>query len=142
MFLGEVCIALVVLTLYRLESHGDVLAFLSSRPGLLCAAGVLGFVVSVGVILYQFQKHRLAEGKQFIKIGMMNLVVVIFTMVPAELALRVLSEHSPGVTLLGRTLLYPRSWSFTLDMKSHEMKFSPKTVKRYIVRSSGPLSVR
>jgi hypothetical protein len=111
MFLGEVCIALVVLTLYRLESHGDVIAFLSSRPGLLCAAGVLGFVVSVGVILYQFQKHRLAEGKQFIKIGMMNLVVVILTVVPAELALRIFSIHSPGGTLLGRTLLYPRSWS-------------------------------
>lgn len=111
LYLGEVCIALVVLTLYRLESHGDVLAFLSSRPGLLCAAGVLGLVVSVGVILYQFQKHRLAEGKQFIKIGMMNLVVVILTVVPAELALRILSVHSPGGTLLGRSLLYPRSWS-------------------------------
>lgn len=126
MFLGEVCIALVVLTLYRLGNHGDALAFLSSRGGLLCAAGVLGFVVSVGVILYQFQKHRLAEGKQFIKIGMMNLVVVILTVVPAELALRVLSVHSPGGTLLGRTLLYPRSWPTLVEEYSRVLDEASK----------------
>jgi len=111
MYFGEACIALVVLSLYQFNKKRDALSFLSSRPGLVCVVGVLGFVVSAGVILYQFQRHRLANGKQFIKIGMMNLVFVILTIVPAELALRVLSVQSPGGTLLGRTLLYPRSWS-------------------------------
>lgn len=126
MYLAEVCFALVVLISHQFSKKGDVLSFLSSRSGLLCAAGVLGFVVSVGVILYQFQKHRLAEGKQFIKIGMMNLVVVILTVVPAELALRVLSVHSPGGTLLGQTLLYPRSWSTLVEEYSRVLDEASK----------------
>lgn len=111
MYFGEVCFVLVALSFYRFNTKGNVLSFLSSRPGILFAAGVLGAFLSAGVIVYQFLKYRLSNGKQFIKIGMMNLVVVILTVGSTELVLRAVSLNSQGWTFLGNIKLYPRSWS-------------------------------
>ncbi len=107
LYLTEVCFVLVVQSLYHFSRKGDALSFLSSRPGLLCVVGVLGFLVSAGIILQQWQMDK----KQFIKLAIMNLVVVIVIVVPAELVLRAVSLHSQGWTLLGNIKLYPRSWS-------------------------------
>jgi hypothetical protein len=108
--LCEMCAVLLILTLYHLHGTSDLLAFVSSRRGMVCLAASLGFFVSAVFIIHQFHKSWHAGSRRFALAVTINLVTIMTTIGLGELTLRVLAVRTPVGIIVGNTVLLPRSW--------------------------------
>lgn len=132
LYLIEVFVVLLVLSLYRVEGKPSLSAFLVSRPGLVSL--MLAFVISALVILV-IRQCRLTtrEGsRKWVLAIAMNVVVLITVLLVMEIGLRVVALPNKLGENLGGKLLYPKQWARATE-SYHVLLRKAETQPTYLV---------
>ncbi|CAI4030556.1 hypothetical protein DNFV4_00984 [Nitrospira tepida] len=111
LYLIEVFVVILVMSLYRAEGKSSLFLFLVSRPGLVSL--MLAFVIGALIILVIRQcRHAARAGsRKWILAIAMNVVVVVTVLLVSEVSLRILAVPNNLGENLGGKLLYPKQWA-------------------------------
>jgi hypothetical protein len=117
---GAVLLAAVALHKGGDRALGD---WLLTAPGLALAVASLVSVAVLGILVRQYLRQRASGQSVFALVVAMNMVTLLFILVPLEIALRALSERNADSRALGGRTLLPRSWE---QAASHNLRIFTK----------------
>ncbi|GKS57511.1 hypothetical protein YTPLAS18_10380 [Nitrospira sp.] len=108
---GEVAVALLVLSLFRLESKGTVAAFATSVPGWACVGACFVLLVSARCVWASFQRATSLVRRQYALTVAVNLFTILLVSASGELVIRLMAHRTVEGPRFANTLLFPRMWS-------------------------------
>jgi hypothetical protein len=109
LFLMEFSIATIAALLYR-KGERPILAFLSSKPGVMFLVMIVGFLIAGASIICQYFSSKRSQSNHFRLVVGMNIVTLVLILMTAEMVTRMFSRSSIEGEILGDTVLLPKSW--------------------------------
>ena len=102
----------MLLAAVALHKRGDraLESWAMTAPGLAFVVASFVSVGVLGVLVRQYLKQRAHGQRLFAFVVAMNVVTLLFILVPVEIALRLLSERNADSRAIGGRTLLPRSW--------------------------------
>ncbi len=113
LYLFELCLLVIALTLYVVSSKPSLASFLNSRPGYLFICSVAGLFGSGGVVLRSYARNRASRALRLTVA--MNLLSVLMVLAVGEMVIRATYQETPTGDVWGKKYLYPREWRKVVD---------------------------
>jgi hypothetical protein len=109
LYAAEFFLLIMLLAIYRLGDR-SLASSLGSTPGIGFVVALLAFLAAAAIIARRYVLSRRLGSRSFVFTAAMNLITVALLFIPAEIAVRLLSQSASDTAIFLDIPLAPRNW--------------------------------